>query len=81
MVTSEESESHAYWNELLETTRPIRDLLESGEAVSESVFSEISEDTEEGSKFTVDPSNQFLVPSSLVERWGSAMGMLTFSQP
>lgn len=75
-MTSEESESLSYWNKLLETARPIRDLLESGEIVSESGISEISEDSEEGSKFNVDPSNQFLVPSSLVERWGSAMGML-----
>lgn len=78
MVTGEESDSLAYWNKLIETARPIRDLLESGEIVSESGISDISEDSEEGSKFSVDPSNQFLVPSSLVERWGSAMGMLAY---
>ncbi|KAH6790908.1 DNA methyltransferase-2 [Perilla frutescens var. frutescens] len=76
MVTSEEAESNAYWNKLLETTRPIRDFLESGEVISEAGASEISEDTEEGSEFIVHPSNQYLVPSSLVERWGSAMDIV-----
>ncbi|KAH6831190.1 DNA methyltransferase-2 [Perilla frutescens var. hirtella] len=76
MVTSEEAESNAYWNKLLETTRPVRDFLELGEVISEAGASEISEDTEGGSEFIVHPSNQYLVPSSLVERWGSAMDIV-----
>lgn len=81
MVTSEEVESHAYWNKLLETCRPIQDFLELGEVISESrvmldSVSEISKDTEEGNEFIDNPLNQYLVPSSLVERWGCAMGIL-----
>ncbi|XP_042051352.1 tRNA (cytosine(38)-C(5))-methyltransferase 2 isoform X1 [Salvia splendens] len=76
MVTSEEAESDRYWNKLLETTRPIYDFLESSEVILESSLTKISEDIEEESEFGVDPSNPFLVPSSLVERWGSAMDIV-----
>lgn len=88
MMTSEEAESHAYWNKLLETCRPIKDFLElqkfRGEAITESSVmlasvSEISKDTEEGNGSVDNPLNQYLVPSSLVERWGSAMGILISS--
>lgn len=77
MVTREEAGSHAYLNKLLETTRPICDFLESSEVITEPTLVKISEDTEEENELIVDPSNPFLVPSSLVERWGSAMGMFT----
>ncbi|KAL1544687.1 C-5 cytosine-specific DNA methylase [Salvia divinorum] len=76
MVTSEEAESDRYWNKLRETTRPICDFLESREVILESSLTKISEDIEEESEFGVDPSNPFLVPSSLVERWGSAMDIV-----
>lgn len=76
MLTSEGAESHAYWNKLLETCRPIQDFLEWGEVNSESSISEISKDTEVGNISIAKPLNQYLVPSSLVERWGSAMGIL-----
>lgn len=81
MVTSEEAESQTYWNKLLGTTRPICEFLESSEVISKSCISKISEDTEEESEFCIDPSNPFSVPSSLVERWGSAMGKLTSCLP
>lgn len=77
MVTEEEAVSHAYLNKLLETTRPISDFLDSCKVISEPTVAKISVDTEEESELVVDPSNPFLVPSSLVERWGSAMGILT----
>ncbi|KAI3454031.1 hypothetical protein Pfo_010694 [Paulownia fortunei] len=85
MVTGEEAESHAYWNKLLETCRPIQDFLElknfRGEVISESgamlaSVSEISKDTEERNEFIDNPLNQYFVPSSLVERWGSAMDIV-----
>ncbi|GFP81480.1 DNA (cytosine-5)-methyltransferase [Phtheirospermum japonicum] len=64
-MTSEEAESHAYRNKLLETCRPIQDFLEinnfGGDVISDS---------------TNNPLNQYLVPSSLVERWGSAMDIV-----
>ncbi|KAL8499307.1 hypothetical protein ACS0TY_022328 [Phlomoides rotata] len=75
-VTSEEAESHAYWNKLLETCRPIQDFLELGEVVPESSISEISKDTEVGNLSVAKPLYQYLVPSNLVERWGSAMDIV-----
>ncbi|KAG8381901.1 hypothetical protein BUALT_Bualt05G0021000 [Buddleja alternifolia] len=86
MVISQETESHGYWNELLETCRPIKDFLElknvTSEVISESDrvlanVSEISKDTDEGNEsMHNNTSNQYLVPSSLVERWGSAMDIV-----
>lgn len=85
MVSTEGSESHAYWNKLLETCLPVKDFLElknfRGEVTSESSIplasvSEISKDNEERNGSVDNPLDQYLVPSNLVERWGSAMGIL-----
>lgn len=85
MVTSEEAESHAYRNKLIETCQPIQYFLEldkfRDQVIPESDVmlanvAEISNDMEEGNKFIDYPLDQYLVPSSLVERWGSAMGIL-----
>ncbi|KAK6116862.1 hypothetical protein DH2020_049392 [Rehmannia glutinosa] len=85
MVTSEEAVSHAYWNKLLETCRPIQDFLElknfRGEDILESAdmianVSEFAKDADEGNVFLDNPLNQYFVPSSLVERWGSAMDIV-----
>ncbi|PIN18417.1 C-5 cytosine-specific DNA methylase [Handroanthus impetiginosus] len=85
VVSTEEAESHAYWNKLLETCRPIKDFLElknfRGEVTSESGIllasvSEISEDNEGRNGSIYNPLDQYLVPSNLVERWGSAMDIV-----
>ncbi|KAL6578538.1 C-5 cytosine-specific DNA methylase [Orobanche minor] len=84
IVTSEEAESHAYRNKLLETCRPIQDFLEvesfKGEVISESSVmldnvSEIPEDAG-GNALVDNPLNEYLVPASLVERWGGAMDIV-----
>ncbi|KAL3645877.1 C-5 cytosine-specific DNA methylase [Castilleja foliolosa] len=66
LVTSEEAESHSYRNKLAETCQPIQDFLEfnnfGGDVISDSID---------------NPLNQYLVPSSLVERWGSAMDIVS----
>ncbi|EYU29233.1 hypothetical protein ABFS82_05G127900 [Erythranthe guttata] len=83
-VTSEETESPSYWNKLIETCQPIQHFLEMeknrDEVTSESNdippnVAEMLMDSEEGNEF-IDPSTKYLVPSSLVERWGSAMDIV-----
>lgn len=87
-VTSEEVESQAYWDRLLETCQPINDFLElksfTGELISKPsmMHGNISEGLniiEDGHGSIDDLLNQYLVPSSLVQRWGSAMGILCLS--
>ncbi|KAL3819078.1 hypothetical protein ACJIZ3_004983 [Penstemon smallii] len=78
MNTGKIVEAHEYLDKLLETCRPIKEFLEletssskviSDSGVMPSNVSEVSKDSEEG-------SNQYVVPSSLVERWGSAMDIV-----
>ncbi|KAK4485845.1 hypothetical protein RD792_008492 [Penstemon davidsonii] len=78
MNTGKIVEADEYLDKLLETCRPIKDFLEletsSSKVISDSGImpsnvSEVSKDSEE-------ISNQYLVPSSLVERWGSAMDIV-----
>ncbi|EPS73272.1 hypothetical protein M569_01482, partial [Genlisea aurea] len=53
--------SQEYWNRLAESCHPVRHFLEKKIMASEHVD---------------DPLKQYLVPSSLVERWGSAMDIV-----
>ncbi|KAL6544268.1 C-5 cytosine-specific DNA methylase [Orobanche gracilis] len=83
IVTSEEAESHAYRNKLLETCRPIQDFLEvesfKGEVISESsvMLANVSEIPEDAGGNALDnPLNEYFVPTSLVERWGGAMDIV-----
>lgn len=84
MVTNEEVESQGHLNKLLETCRPIKDFLDlknfTSEVISDSgtMLASVSGSSKvikegNGSDY---PLNQYLVPSSLAERWGSAMGIL-----
>ncbi|KAK4401133.1 tRNA (cytosine(38)-C(5))-methyltransferase 2 [Sesamum angolense] len=84
MVTTEEADSQRYLNKLLETCRPIIDFLELKSFTSEVIpdsgtrlanGSESSKVTEEGNG-SDNPLNQYLVPSSLAERWGNAMDIV-----
>ncbi|GER45137.1 DNA (Cytosine-5)-methyltransferase [Striga asiatica] len=78
MPTREDVESHAYCNELLERCQPIQDFLElkdlSCEVDSESAI--MLANVEGGNVFVDNISYQYLVPDSLVERWGSAMDVV-----
>ncbi|KAK4422325.1 tRNA (cytosine(38)-C(5))-methyltransferase 2 [Sesamum alatum] len=84
MVITEEAHSQGYLNKLLETCRPINDFLElksfTSEVISDSGTmlangSESAKVTEEGNG-SDNPLNQYLVPSGLAERWGSAMDIV-----
>ncbi|KAL2236095.1 UNVERIFIED_CONTAM: tRNA (cytosine(38)-C(5))-methyltransferase 2 [Sesamum indicum] len=84
MVTTEEADSQGYLNKLLETCRPIIDFLELKSFTSEVIpdsgtmlanSSESSKVTEERNG-SDNPLNQYLVPSSLAERWGNAMDIV-----
>lgn len=87
MMNSEEADSPAYWDKVLETCQPVKDFMELkrfiNEVISEPVAAhdnvpEVSKCAEEENAILNYPLNQYIVPSGLVQRWGSAMGILAF---
>lgn len=82
MVISEGEQSHGCCDKLLQACQPIKEFLELKNFRDEDLdscianVSETSDEVEEGNRSVSCPLNQFFVPSSLVERWGSAMGIL-----
>ncbi|XP_051119553.1 tRNA (cytosine(38)-C(5))-methyltransferase 2 isoform X3 [Andrographis paniculata] len=84
-ATIGEADSQAYWDKLQETCQPIKDFLESKNFTSEVVseqcsmrgnVSESSNVIEEETGSVDHPLDQYIVPSSLVQRWGSAMDIV-----
>ncbi|KAL2548299.1 DNA methyltransferase-2 [Forsythia ovata] len=82
MVTNEGEQSHGGCDKLLQVCQPIENYLELEKFRDEDLdscianVSETSEEIEEGNGSVNSPLNQFFVPSSLVERWGSAMDIV-----
>lgn len=83
IVTSNVLVGHVRWDKFIETCRPIQEFLEFKDSTSElisdavgSSISRISKDTEEGTVAINNTLNEYIVPPNLVERWGSAMGIL-----
>ncbi|CAI9759560.1 unnamed protein product [Fraxinus pennsylvanica] len=81
-VTSEGEQLHGCCDKLLQACQPIEDFLELKNFRDEDLdscianVSETSDEIEEGNRSVNCPLNQFFVPSSLVERWGSAMDIV-----
>ncbi|KAL2548238.1 DNA methyltransferase-2 [Forsythia ovata] len=82
MVSNEGEQSHGGCDKLLQVCQPIENYLELKKFRDEDLdscianVSETSEEIEEGNGSVNSPLNQFFVPSSLVERWGSAMDIV-----
>ncbi|CAA2958056.1 tRNA (cytosine(38)-C(5))-methyltransferase isoform X1 [Olea europaea subsp. europaea] len=82
MVISEGEQSHGCCDKLLQACQPIKEFLELKNFRDEDLdscianVSETSDEVEEGNRSVSCPLNQFFVPSSLVERWGSAMDIV-----
>ncbi|KAI5669519.1 hypothetical protein M9H77_19372 [Catharanthus roseus] len=68
-----------YWDKLIQKCQPIEDFLEFKTSISEvdteTDFSARSGHSNERNGSAHNILNQYIVPSSLVERWGSVMGI------
>lgn len=78
IMLSEGDQSQMNWDKLLEACEPIENFLEykksSGQEELES--SCLHTDVSALEKPVLGSLNQYAVPLSLIERWGSAMGIL-----
>lgn len=89
----ENSQSQENWDKLIDSCQPIENFLEftsSSDRIntetSPLVNAEVSRNDQEtsekfveGDEFDFGAIDQFVVPLSLIERWGSAMGIFSLS--
>lgn len=88
----EHDQSQESWDKLLQSCEPVEKFLEfknhSDQMVTESVFLGTTivpidaygalEKNDNANSHNEDSLNQYLVPLSLIERWGNVMGILNF---
>ncbi|KAA3468364.1 tRNA (cytosine(38)-C(5))-methyltransferase [Gossypium australe] len=91
-VIGENSQSQENWDKLIDSCQPIENFLEfssssdqvnmeAGPFANAEVSrndQETSETFVKGDEFDFGAIDQFVVPLSLIERWGSAMGIFIF---